>query len=326
MSDFDIRSLIVRELASGQFYSGSDLGSKLGVSRAAISKHVKFLQSLGLEIFSVTGKGYRLDKPLEVLDVGQITQKMSSPHTKVEVLNVIDSTNDYVKAKLVDLPNGFTCLAEAQTAGRGRHGRKWVSPFGSNLYMSMAWRFEGGFQALAGLSLAVGVAVTESLSQLGLNKASLKWPNDVLLNGKKLAGVLIEAEGRPDSSCVAIIGIGLNINMNQDQGEIAQPWTDLAKSMNRIPNRNDVAALLIDNMHKMLLIFQQQGLAPFVESWSERNTFANKPIKLIIGDEEIHGINTGITDSGALILESVDSAGKKVIKTYFGGEISVRGL
>lgn len=313
------RTHILHVLCDGNFHSGEVLAGELGLSRAAVSKHIKALQQLGLDIFSISGKGYKLANPIQLLATEQIRNHIPGYDSEIEVLNVIGSTNQYLKDKLDTVHSGHTCLAEAQTAGRGRHGRKWVSPYGASLYLSMAWSFSGGYQAIGGLSLAIGVAISTALEELGIDGVQLKWPNDVYMQGKKLAGVLIEVEGQMGSSCECVIGIGINLELPSEVDEIDQPWTDVFRATGNRVDRNLLAASLIGQLKDTLETFEQQGLTPFIEAWSQKDSFAEQAIRLIMGNSEIVGLNKGINDSGALLLEHEGQ-----VKAYYGGEISVR--
>ena len=315
------RSQVLHYLCDGQFHSGEALGKILGLSRAAISKHVKALQHLGLEIFSVSGKGYRLATPIQLLTESQIRRHIPAYSGAVEVLNVIDSTNQYLKDNMAVLENGHVCLAEAQTAGRGRHGRKWVSPYGSSLYLSMLWTFAGGYQAIGGLSLAIGVAIAGALEQIGVEGSQLKWPNDVYLQGKKLSGVLIEVEGQMGAACQCVIGVGINLQLPEHLEEIDQPWTDVFKATGIYVDRNAFAANLIQTLSSTLTTFEQKGLSPFVQAWSERDLFKQKKIRLLMGNSEIEGMNKGINAAGGLLVETDGE-----VKAFYGGEVSVRGV
>ncbi|MFT4995186.1 MAG: BirA family biotin operon repressor/biotin-[acetyl-CoA-carboxylase] ligase [Paraglaciecola sp.] len=315
-----IRSQIVVRLASGNFCSGEALGEELGISRAAISGHIKTLTALGLDIFSVTGKGYKLAGALQLLDGVKIAALRADNNPSVlEVLNVIDSTNQYLKGKLAQLDSGHACIAEAQTAGRGRHGRTWVSPFGASLYLSIYWSFTGGYQVVGGLSLAVGVAVVSALTKSGVSDVQLKWPNDIYAQGKKLAGVLIEAEGQVGGVCECVLGIGLNIALPGNTSGIDQPWIDLAQLSSDEVDRNKLAAYLLEELQITLEKFEEFGLEPFVETWRALDVYCDKPIKLSMGQKTIQGICRGINNSGALLLEADGE-----IRAYHGGEISVR--
>jgi BirA family biotin operon repressor/biotin-[acetyl-CoA-carboxylase] ligase len=317
-----VRGHLLAILSDNSFHSGETLGATLGISRAAISNHIKVLSSLGLDIFSVTGKGYCLAHPLTLLDSDKVKTKLVSNHlAEVEILNVIGSTNQYLKDKSSTLDNGHTCLAEAQTAGRGRHGRKWVSPYAASLYLSMHWSFAGGYSVLGGLSLAVGVAIVDALNKCGFNGIQLKWPNDIYAQGKKLAGVLIEVEGQIGSGCQAIIGIGINVALPENISEIDQPWIDLSQLSEPSVDRNLLAGTLICELAKSLNLFESQGLEPFINKWRELDVFANQAVKLMIGQQIISGTCRGIDSSGAILLET-----EQGIKAFHGGEISVRPI
>ena len=252
----------------------------------------------------------------------KIREQLDSTHSAdVEVLNVIGSTNQYLKDKSIDVENGHTCLAEAQTAGRGRHGRKWVSPYAASLYLSMHWSFSGGYSVLGGLSLAIGVAIVDALNQCGVQGIQLKWPNDIYAQGKKLAGVLIEVEGKIGCNCKAIIGVGLNVALPKNVQIIDQPWIDLAQLTDPLINRNFLAGTLINELARSLTLFERDGLKPFISKWRALDIYANKAVKLIIGTQSITGINQGIDENGAILLET-----EQGVKAYHGGEISVRPI
>ena len=192
---------IVRMLADGQFHSGEKIADSLGVSRAAIWKHLSQIRErMGIEVFAVRGKGYKLSAPLELLDTDQICSKLGDTArellSELEILDRIDSTNSYLLALIPEgIASGYVCISEQQTAGRGRMGRRWVSPFGSNIYLSIHWQYPLPIAELSGLSLAAGVAVARCLESLGLEGIELKWPNDVLWQNRKLAGLLLEVSG-----------------------------------------------------------------------------------------------------------------------------------
>lgn len=314
------RNRVLSVLADGEFHSGEILGKELGLSRAAISKHVKLLGTLGLDIYSVTGKGYKLSQPLQFLQRHSILQHIPDSHDiSLEVLNVIDSTNGYLKDKIGDMESGHMCLAEAQTAGRGRHGRTWVSPYGASLYLSCYWSFSAGYQAIGGLSLAVGVALADALEIMGVNTPQLKWPNDLYLQDKKVAGVLVEVEGQMGAGCDCIIGVGLNIDLPENQSTIDQPWTDLAKVMETTIDRNRLAAEVIKQLVASVALFESDGLAPFISKWRQLDLYKDKRIKMTSGNTVAEGIGRGVNDNGGLLVE-VDG----IEKAFYGGEISVR--
>ncbi len=316
---------IFEQLACGEFRSGQQLGELLGISRAAIGKHINALQELGLTIYSVTGKGYRLENATPPLDSNKITNLMplSAPLT-VEVNTVVDSTNEVIKQKILqgelsDVKSGYTVFAEAQTAGRGRRGRQWVSPLGSSLYFSTHWRFEQGISATMGLSLAVGIALTEALNELGVAELGLKWPNDVYCQGKKLAGILIELESQGADSCDIVIGVGLNIKLPKQVSEtIDQPYIDLSESGIEL-DRNLIAATILAKLQKTLVEFEANGFKGMVSRWNKFDCFVGHTVQLLIGQRVIEGIARGVDEQGGIVL-SVDGNEQ----TFFGGEISLR--
>jgi BirA family biotin operon repressor/biotin-[acetyl-CoA-carboxylase] ligase len=315
-----IRTQLIQQLANGEFNSGEALGVLVGVSRSAISNHMKYLIDIGLDVFSVKGRGYRLAQPIQLLDQDKILRILGhSNKDLVEVVNIINSTNTYIKERLKDLPQGFVCIAESQTNGRGRRGKTWVSPFGSSVYMSMAWTFSGGYQSMAGLSLLVGIAINRALKEIGVNDCKLKWPNDIYHDFRKLAGILVEVEGQVGSDASAVIGIGININLPSTIDGIDQPITDLTSISENTVDRNELIALLISTLTKMLVEFESRGLAPFMAEWKDADLFYNEYVYLESGSNRIHGISKGINESGALLLEN---AGK--LTPHHGGEISVR--
>src|SRR5690606_303392 len=202
---------ILNLLADGKYHSGQELACLLGRSRTAIWKHLQKLEDLGLHLSAVKGRGYRLEGGLELLDEGLIRSSLDSQAqallSKLDIHYIIDSTNSHALRERFAESSGYICLSEQQTAGKGRRERPWVSPFGRNIYLSLLWSFDGGVVTLEGLSLAVGVAVEEALNSCGVEGVMLKWPNDVLWQQRKLAGILLEVVGDPAGSCQVVVGI-----------------------------------------------------------------------------------------------------------------------
>lgn len=314
---------VLRILNDGAFHSGEEIAAALSITRAAVGKHVTSLKALGLDIFGVTGKGYRLREPVEFLSADKILE-----HTQLDtrlpapiVLPVIASTNQYLLERIEQgLESGQSCFAECQTAGRGRRGRSWLSPFGANVYTSLYWRLEEGLSQAMGLSLVVGVSIYEALKELGIEGVRLKWPNDVLRNDRKLAGILVELEGDPNSTCHAVIGIGINYRMPpQLAGEIDQPWTDLVSASPSAVGRNRLCANLLTRLVTNLEVYQQHGFTAFAQRWREADRYYNEAVHLIIGNQRISGTCLGVNAHGALLLETEEGT-----KPFYGGEISLR--
>ena len=235
------------------------------------------------------------------------------------VLPVIDSTNQYLLDRINELNSGDSCVAEYQQAGRGRRGRKWFSPFGANLYLSMFWRLEQGPAAAIGLSLVIGIVIAEVLHSLGADKVRVKWPNDLYLNDRKLAGILVEMTGKTGDAAQIVIGAGLNMVMRNVQADVVnQGWITLQEAGVTI-DRNILAVRLIKELRQSLTLFEQEGLSPFLGRWEKLDNFIHRPVKLIIGDKEIFGTSRGIDAQGALLLEQ-----EGILKPWVGGEISLR--
>lgn len=309
---------LLQLLADGEFHSGEQIGRQLDISRAAINQQIQHLKPLGLDIFSVTGKGYRLARPIELLDPVALEAAGAAP---VQCLAVIDSTNQYMLSRLSSWQPGECVLAECQTAGRGRRGREWVSPFAGQMILSMYWRLEQGMAAAMGLSLVVGLALAETLAAAGYPDIGLKWPNDLYARGQKLAGILVEMSAIAGGACHLVIGVGMNLGMpSQMASQISQPWTALAALRDEPVARNALTADFILRLRAALTAFGQQGLAPFQTRWNQLDIYRDQPVRLLLADEEIRGIARGIDAQGALMLEQHDGQ----LYRYIGGEISVR--
>lgn len=312
---------LLKLLKDGKFHSGQDLGAALGISRSAVWKQLQQLQAeLNLPIHKVRGRGYQLAAPVELLDA-ELIKAAASPALRwpVTVLEDIDSTNAEA-LRLLDQGRQapYLLLAERQTAGRGRRGRTWVSPFGENLYYSLLLRIEGGMRQVEGLSLVVGLAVVHTLRELGITKAGLKWPNDVLAEQRKLAGILLELVGDPADVCHVVIGIGINVNM-QAADEVDQQWTSMRLESGIAVDRNRLAALLSGKLLAYLDRHQREGFAAIQAEWEQSHLWQGRAVTLIAGAKQIEGKVLGIDRQGALRLEV---QGREQV--YSGGELSLR--
>lgn len=320
---------VVRLLADGGLHSGEALAAALGVSRAAVWKAVqRAAAGLGIEVEAVRGQGYRLARPLVLLDTDAIAASLDAEARRriaaIEVLDDIDSTNSHLlRAAANGAASGLVCLAERQRAGRGRLGRPWVSPYGGNLYLSMLWRYPLPPAALGGLSLAAGVAVARGLAAAGAEGVGLKWPNDLHWRRRKLGGLLIEVAGEVQGPSQVVVGVGVNLALTAGQGAgIDQPWVDLAEVLGvTTPPRNLVAARLVDALSAALVQFGCDGLGAFLDDWRALDAYRGEPAEIIDGDRRIGGVLAGIDAGGALLL---DSAGGR--RTFAAGEVSLRPL
>jgi len=315
-------------LCDGEFHSGTNLGEQLHCSRSAIWKAIKGLkEEFNVTIFSVRGRGYCLNSPVELLNSEQIHTQLSENSrnviNKIELFFNIDSTNEYLisetKLNKYNHTGCRVCFAEYQYNGKGRRGKQWVSPMGGNLYCSISWHFNKSFQEIAGLSLAVSVGITMLLDELGVKELELKWPNDVLWQGKKLVGVLLEMHGESSGPCTTVIGIGVNYNMSKSNVDIDQPWCDLNSILKTLPARNNFAAKLIDKLITTIQLFDDKGLDAFLELWRSYDVLQNKSIMIKKLDSIEHGIARGIDHSGALLVEQ-----SGVVSALYSGDVSIR--
>ncbi|OLS60697.1 bifunctional biotin--[acetyl-CoA-carboxylase] ligase/biotin operon repressor BirA [Pseudomonas putida] len=306
-------------LKDGRFHSGEALGAVLGVSRSAVWKQLQLLESeLNLAVYKVRGRGYRLAEPLLLLDAEQIASLAGKEPWPALVYDEIDSTNaEALRLVAAGQAAPFVVMAERQSAGRGRRGRAWSSPFAQNLYYSLLLRVEGGMRQLEGLSLVVGLAVRQALRSLGVASAGLKWPNDVLVDNRKVAGILLELVGDPADVCHVVLGIGINVNMQS--ADIDQAWTSLRLENGQMVDRNHLAALLGDNLRTYLARHHQGGFSALQAEWEEAHLWQGRRVSLIAGSSSIDGVVLGVDRQGALRL---DVGGTE--KSFSGGELSLR--
>lgn len=307
---------LLKLLKDGRFHSGQALGAALGISRSAVWKQLQRLEAdLNLSIHKVRGRGYQLAAPLELLERDQLAE---SPYP-VFIHESLDSTN---AEALREISGGaqapFVILAEQQSAGRGRRGRKWISPFAENIYYSLVLRIDGGMRQLEGLSLIVGLAVLSSLREFGSCDAGLKWPNDVLVGNKKIAGILLELVGDPADVCHVVIGIGINVNMIV-ASDVDQSWTSVRLEAGQAINRNELIVALGRNLQGYLIRHEAEGFAAIQAEWESNHLWQGREVTLIAGTHTVDGVVTGVDQQGALRL---NVAGQE--KVFSGGELSLR--
>ncbi|CAA2929309.1 bifunctional biotin--[acetyl-CoA-carboxylase] ligase/biotin operon repressor BirA [Arsenophonus endosymbiont of Bemisia tabaci] len=316
MKDVTIPLKLIKILSDGSIHSGEQLGELLGMTRAGINKHIHTLSKWGIEVNTITSKGYQLTRKMDLLDYERIYGLVRRGNIIVKPF--INSTNQYLLERIDQLSSGDACVAEYQTAGRGRRGRYWASPFGCNLYLSLYWHLDKGPAAM-GLSLVAGIVIAETLNKLSGSNIKVKWPNDLYLNEKKLAGILIEMVGKTSDAAHVVIGIGLNIAMSRNyETNINQGWINLEQADIQI-ERNVIAGQIIIALRHELVQFEKYGLVPFIKRWLALDNFLYKKVRLHIGDHLAIGIVKGINEHGAILLEQ-----NAEIVSYIGGEISLR--
>jgi BirA family biotin operon repressor/biotin-[acetyl-CoA-carboxylase] ligase len=314
-------------LANGAELSGSTAAAELGVTRAAIWKQIEQLRAHGLPIRAEAGRGYRLEAPIELLDrttiLSSIPQSLRTQVGEIEVLWQIDSTSSELARRAATSTAARACLAELQTRGRGRRGRAWQTPLAGGLALSFLRGFDGGMAELSGLSLVAGIAVLRAFADSGISGAALKWPNDVVADGRKLGGILVELGGDALGPCHAIVGIGINLRMPRAaMASIDQPWTDLsALTGGKLPSRNVLAGRVLARLAEALDTFSTQGFAAFESDYAASDALRGREIVVSSVGESFTALADGVTSRGALrilrdgVAQEVDS-----------GEVSVRRL
>jgi len=316
---------LLQILSDGEYHSGEELGKSLGISRTAIWKQMQKIEALGLLVESQKGCGYRilggLDLLVEELICNELSITAQALLAKLELQSSVSSTNELARqqAEKGDA-SGSVIIAEQQVSGRGRRGRQWVSPYGCNLYLSLVWGFEGGVQAIEGLSLAVGVAVLRGLKRCGAEGIELKWPNDLLWQQKKAGGILLEVIGDPSGFCQVVVGVGLNVGMrNHNSSAIDQDWTNIDELLSADVGRSELAGVIVDELLLLLGKYHLEGFAGCRDEWLQHDAYADRPIKLLMINKSVEGIARGVDDSGALKFEVNGQ-----VQIISGGEISLR--
>lgn len=315
---------LLRRMSDGRFHSGQALADEFNLSRSSIFNTLAQAELMGLTIHAVRGRGYRLPGPIEWLDGDAVAHHLGSASGAytIHVLDSVDSTNTALMAAALNgAADGTLFCTEHQHAGKGRRGRQWHSALGGSLTFSLLWRFENGLQSLSGLSLAVGLAIARAVNRHSRHTARLKWPNDVLVDYRKLAGILVEVQGDMHGSAFAVVGIGLNVRLNETQRDgIDQAVVDLAE-MGVTVGRNQLLADCLGELHAVIDLFRQHGFVALREDWLALDAYAGKPVALMLPDaRSVQGVASGVDATGAFLLRDARS----VLNPYSGGEISLR--
>ena len=316
----------LRRLADGRFHSGEDMARALGRSRATLSEALKKAPELGVELFSVPGKGYRLAEPIEFLDREAIAQRLRTddPRVRLEIVDEIDSTSTQLLARAASGAPSGTCLAaEWQNCGRGRRGRSWVSTLGGSLTFSLLWRFERGAGHLGGLSLAIGAAVARALTECGVERVQVKWPNDVVVDFRKLAGILVETSGEIQGPSVAVVGVGVNYRLGDRVLErIDQPVTDVSQCAPALPSRSALLARLLGSLARELDAFEQRGFAASRDTWRSLHAYQGRRVRVLPPrDPAFDAEVVDVAPDGALVVARADGS----TVSLSSAEISLRG-
>lgn len=308
---------LIEVLSDGEFHSGEVLSKQFSLSRMAIHNKIAQLKEYGLLIEAKKHVGYRIKNKIQRLDFEKINNALQGfAATPLQLFFSIDSTNAALLRQIEQLPKGQTFIAEHQTQGRGLQGRSWFSPLGCNLYLSIYWPFEKGFGALNGLSLAIGIALCDALCSLTKQSIQIKWPNDLYLNQKKIGGILVELAGKINDTAHAVIGFGLNLNMpKSSEFPIDQHYESLLYH-----DKNQLAAFLVRTFYRALAQFEASGFSGFYPLWSRYDLYFNQPIAFCVNGQQKIGIERGIDQQGALLIEDDQNQ----LQSYASGEIQLK--
>ena len=313
---------VAAALAIGKRLRLEALEIQTGLSRATIATTISALSDLGFPIEGTEATGYRVTQAVDLLNAPAIEAQLGTARDRIgsiEVFASIGSTSDHLMAISNPTQTLRVCLAEVQTAGRGRRGRGWASPFGSNLYLSMARQFES-LAEISGLSIALGVAAAEALGRLGCSEVRLKWPNDLVWQGRKLGGLLVDIAGDPRRSCRVVAGIGVNVRMpSRSACHIDQPWCDLSQAGVTDVQRNALAAELIQAWADAFDQYQECGLYAFGQRFSALDACYGQLVQLQLSDHALNGVARGIAADGGLLLER-----NGALETHYAADVSLR--
>lgn len=303
--------------------SRAQLSREMGCDEQTITDHVRQLQALGVNIEENPDGGLVLQEAIELLDTPSILSAMDTRMRgvlkNIKILETLDSTSSALQRMPEQDRHGAAVFAEHQSSGRGRRGRRWVSPFARNIYLSLGWQFQNQLAELGCLPLVVALAVSRALARAGLEGHRVKWPNDLLLNGRKLSGCLVDLQSDNRGPCQAVIGVGINVRMPESEltGEIDQAWTDLASHLPGL-SRNRLAGLLLEALFHDLAVFAEHGFEPFRPYWRQMDGLFGRQVSALIKNELTVGTAAGIDENGALLLDT----GNKTLRLH-SGEVSL---
>jgi BirA family biotin operon repressor/biotin-[acetyl-CoA-carboxylase] ligase len=319
---------LLHALADGRTHSGEELARAFGVTRAAVWKQVGKLADFGIKVEAAPGSGYRLPQRLDLLHLGTLRSALepavAARLAKLEVFTELDSTNRLLLAAAPAIGKLDVCLAEFQSAGRGRRGRRWHAPLGSGICLSVGWQFAGMPALPAALTLAAGVAVRRVLQRVAGVAIALKWPNDLVFDERKLGGILLEIKAESHGGVHVVAGVGLNVALPAPLLASLSDWprgaVDLATALGaEPPPRVVLAAALVNELAALFADYPAHGFAAYRTEWRSADYLRGRAVELDEPGAQVHGTAAGIDADGALLLD-VDGERRRVL----AGDVSVR--
>jgi len=322
-----MKNEILRALRETDSYvSGQELCRKLGVSRTAVWKNIRSLQEDGYEIEAVTNRGYRLAGVPDTIAEEEVASRLQTERMgrQIRYFSRIDSTNQYAKRIAEEgAPDGTLIIADEQTAGKGRSGRTWVTPPAEAIAFTLLLRPKLSPDRISMVTLVMGLAVTNAVNSLYGVSAGIKWPNDVVIKGRKLCGILTEMSAEVRQVNYIVIGVGINANLTSFPEEIREIATSLKLELGRDINRAELIARVMAEFERLYAEFEAQGdLGAVMQEYNELCLNAGSKVRVLDPNGEYTGTSRGINSMGELLVETEDGKMQEV----YAGEVSVRGI
>lgn len=308
-----------------EYISGERLSEELGITRAGIWKHIKSLKEAGYVIESISNRGYKLISTPDIIDSEEILPLLTTKYIGRNFIHFdeVDSTNVQCRRACSNNPiEGMVVAAEEQTSGRGRLGRSWISPKGTGIWMSIVLKPNISPMVAPRTTLIGAAAVYTALKEMGIS-VGIKWPNDIVINGKKICGILTEMNAEIERVNYVIMGIGINVNMESFPDELKEKATSLKNELGNEVDRKKLVANILNNFEVFYEEFKNTGdISRVIEICKEGSLLINKEVRVINGNNEVICTVIDIDDEGELIVKHKDGTIKRVIS----GEVSVRGI
>ena len=301
---------------NNDYYSGAKISVEFGITRAAVWKKISVLRKKGFIIEAVPSKGYRLVRSPDLSGDYIKSGVKGSLWKDIFVYDSVNSTNELAMSLAIkdDLQTNIVIIADSQEKGKGRLGRKWVSPPGKNIYMSIAFNPKLDTRDATMLTLLAAVACAYAIKKISNLPISIKWPNDLIFSGKKLGGILTEIRADIDKINLAVIGIGINVNTGREDfsTEIHSIATSMKEESGEYCSRNELVIEILRQFEHFYNILIKQGKHPLLNEWKMLSSTLGKSVKVVIGDETITGLAEDIDRNGMLILKLDSGLRRKI--------------
>lgn len=307
---------------AGQYISGEEISQALQVSRTAVWKHIRTLKQSGYDIEAHSRLGYTLRQTTDRLLPAEIKAHLTSAVLGQEIhyFGEVDSTNNEAKKLAANgCPEGTIVVAEAQVTGRGRLSRGWFSPFGKGIWLSVVLRPPFGPMDAAKCTLMAAVGVNRAINKVTGAGCGIKWPNDILWNGRKIVGILTEMSAEMDAINYVVIGMGINVNIEEFPDDIAATAASLSFASGHQVSRIQLLTAILSELENVYMLVKQSGFAPALAAWREESITLGKQVKVWGFDSSFNGVAVDIDADGALLVETPQG-----IERVLAGDVSIR--